>query len=188
MKNSRDRVLDATFDEVYKYGYSGTSISEIVKIANTPKGSIYHHFASKKEMVLAMIKERLIPKVREFFDFKMQKDSTALDILNYTTKKMANNPTLIKYGCPLHRLMFEMDMQDKDIAKACLDEFLYLRDDLARVLEFGMREGSIKEVDSRQLAEYIITSTWGFLSRPSKLSSKEQFLKDYHILIDGIKS
>lgn len=187
-QTSRDKLLDVTFEEVYKYGYCGAGTASILKKANVPKGSMYHHFKSKKEMVLAMIEERLIPKVREFFDFEIKKDSTALDVLTHTLKKISKNKMLVMYGCPLHRLMFEMEALDEDIATACEKEFEVLTNNLAKVLELGMKEGNIQKDDSKILAEFFVASSWGLLSRPISTSSEEQFLKDSTLLLNSIKS
>jgi TetR/AcrR family transcriptional repressor of nem operon len=185
---SRDKLLDVTFEEVYKYGYCGAGTASILKKASVPKGSMYHHFKSKKEMVLAMIEERLIPKVREFFDFEIKKDSTALDVLTQTLKKISKNKMLVMHGCPLHRLMFEMEALDEDIASACEKEFEVLTNNLATVLELGMKEGNIQKDDPKTLAEFFVASSWGLLSRPISTSSEEQFLKDSTLLLNSIKS
>lgn len=187
-QTSRDKLLDVTFEEVYKYGYGGAATATILKKAGVPKGSMYHHFKSKKEMVLAMIEERLIPKVREFFDFELKKDSTALEVLIYTLKKISKNKMLVMHGCPLHRLMFEMEALDEDIATACENEFEILTANLARVLDLGMKEGSIQETDPKALAGFFVASSWGLLSRPTNTSSEEQFLKDSTLLLNSIKS
>ncbi len=186
-KTSRDKLLDVTFEEVYRLGYCGAGTASILKKAGVPKGSMYHHFSSKKEMVLAMIEERLIPKVRDFFDFEMKKESSALDVMEYTLKKMSKNKMLIAHGCPLHRLMFEMGSIDKDIAQACEVEFQNISQNLARLLNFGMREGTLQKGNVEEMSGFIIASTWGFLSRPLGLSSKEQFLKDTEFLLTSIK-
>ncbi len=182
-KTSRDKLLDVTFDEVYRYGYCGASTATILKKASVPRGSMYHHFASKKEMVLAMIEERLIPKVRDFFDFKLQKDSAALEVIDYTMQKMSKNKMLIAHGCPLHRLMFEMGALDEDIALACQQEFVRLSTNYAKLLEYGMDRKEIERTDAKALAEFFITATWGILSRLPKESSKEQFLQDISFLM-----
>ena len=187
-KTSRDKLLDVTFEEVYRLGYCGAGTANILKKSGVPKGSMYHHFSSKKEMVLAMIEERLIPKVREFFDFEMKQNSTALEVMEYTLKKISKNKMLIAHGCPLHRLMFEMGSIDKDIAQACEVEFTNLSQNLARLLAFGMKEKSIKEGDAEALSAFVIASTWGLLSHPLGSSSEEQFLKDMGFLMDGIKT
>jgi len=185
---SRDKLLDATFTEVYKYGYSGASTANILKIAGVPKGSMYHHFASKKEMIVAMIKERLIPRVREAFFIEVHKQSRALDIINYLFKKISKNKMLIKHGCPLHKLMFEMGSLDEEITELCHIEFLHMRDSFVTVIDLGIKQGSIKDMDSTSLAEHIITATWGVLSLPPAYASKEQFLKDVEHIINYIKA
>ena len=184
---SRDRLLDATFTEVYKFGYSGAATASILKRAAVPRGSMYHHFSSKKNLVLAMIQERLIPKVREFFDFEMKPNSTAIDILTHTMTKISKNKMLITHGCPLHRLMFEMEGLDDDIATACENEFKSLSSNLAKILHLGMREGTIKQNCPNELAEFIIASSWGLLSRPASLSSAASFIKDSTLLIHAIR-
>lgn len=60
---TRDKILDATFKLVYKYGYNGTSTAMVFKECNIPKGSLYHYFKSKKELVLAVVTERIAPKI-----------------------------------------------------------------------------------------------------------------------------
>jgi len=56
-QTTREKLLDYTFEEVYIHGYNATSIDSILKKAKVPKGSMYHHFKSKKELVLAMVGE-----------------------------------------------------------------------------------------------------------------------------------
>lgn len=184
---SRDKLLDATFGEVYMYGYSGASTANILKIAGVPKGSMYHHFSSKKEMVVAMIKERLIPKVRDAFLIEINDKSRALDIIIYLFKKISKNEMLIKHGCPLHKLMFEMGSLDDEITELCYGEFLYMQDNFKKVIGIGKKQGAIKEIDSKSLSEHIITASWGALSIPPKHASKEQFLKDTQHIINYIK-
>ena len=186
-RSSRDKLLDVTFEEVYRYGYCGAATATILKKAGVPRGSMYHHFESKKAMVLAMIEERLVPKVREFFDFEMRADSSALEIVEHTINKIADNPMLIKYGCPLHRLMFEMGALDVDIASACEGEFAHLVENYAKVLAYGIKRGEFVEVDATSYASYFIASTWGFLSRTPEKSSKERFLEDVTFIMMGLK-
>ncbi len=50
----------------------------MLKECNIPKVSLYYYFKSKKELVLAMIKERLAPKMDSFFLLKRIKIQTQL--------------------------------------------------------------------------------------------------------------
>ena len=183
-KTSRDKLLDVTFYEVYMYGYCGAATATILKKSGVPRGSMYHHFASKKALVLAMIEERLVPKVREFFDYEIKVDMSALRTIEATMKKISKNKLLLKHGCPLHRLMFEMGALDEDIADACEKEFENMVNSFEKVLVLGMESGEIRQTDAKELAEFFIASTWGILSRTPKSSTKEVFLRDIeHIMI-----
>jgi AcrR family transcriptional regulator len=50
---TREKVLDATLASLQKYGYAGTSISTIVKLARVSRGALLHHFDTKTELVAA---------------------------------------------------------------------------------------------------------------------------------------
>ena len=187
-KTSRDKLLDVTFEEVYKYGYGGASTATILKKAGVPRGSMYHHFSSKKEMVLAMIEERLVPKVRDFFAFNIKKNMKAFELIELTFIKISKNKMLIKHGCPLHRLMFEMDSLDSDIALACSNEFEALSLNFQKILNHGMKDGSIKEGDAKKMANFILPSSWGILSRPAIYSSEQQFREDSQYFLEFLRA
>ena len=71
-KDTRSLLLEITFEEVYTNGYQGASVLKILKKAGLNKGSMYHFFENKKEMVLAAIRER----TKEVFGTKYE------DVLN----------------------------------------------------------------------------------------------------------
>lgn len=182
----RNRLLNATYDHVYRYGYHGASTAAILHDADAPKGSMYHHFSSKKGMVLAMIRERLTPKMEMFFDFTRPKGGSALAVLQRTLDAMADNTPLITYGCPLHRLMLEMGALDPEILAATQQEYDRLSITLSDLLRHGMEAGEIRKGDPLKLAQHIILSVWGFLSRPPADSSAQRFRYDCQHLIQGL--
>ena len=47
-KDTKDLLLEITFDEVYTYGYQGASVLKILEKAGLNKGSLYHYFKNKK--------------------------------------------------------------------------------------------------------------------------------------------
>ena len=62
MKNKNDtrqRLIDVTYEEVYEKGYQAASLSEILSKAQVHKGSMYYYFANKKEMALTASKEKM---------------------------------------------------------------------------------------------------------------------------------
>ena len=104
-QSTRDKLLDITFEEVYIHGYAATSVDTILKKAQISKGSMYHHFKSKKELVLAMVEERLFVEMDNFFKYEKKEGKSVTESFRKTFVGISKNKLLITYGCPLYRLM-----------------------------------------------------------------------------------
>ncbi|HIP11734.1 MAG TPA: TetR/AcrR family transcriptional regulator [Bacteroidia bacterium] len=177
-KQTRDLILDVTFSLIYQHGYNATGISAILKECNIPKGSLYHHFKSKKELVLAMIKERLSPKMDIFFSFENDNNKNSIDIIIETINKISNNENLVKYNCPLNRLNIELSNSDKDFDKELNQIFINIQNRIILLLDKSIKSNEIKQIDTNSLSEFIITSTWGALSLSSNQSSQDKFINN----------
>jgi len=56
---TRQKIINSAHRLFYKRGFNGTSIDDILKDAELNKGSLYHLFRSKKEVLLAVIEEKI---------------------------------------------------------------------------------------------------------------------------------
>ncbi len=184
---TREKLLDITFDEVYIHGYTATSVDTILKKAGIPKGSMYHHFKGKKELVLAMVKERLFPKMELFFDFERKEDASVTDALRGTFAGMAKNKPLITYGCPLYRLMVELSPVDETFDSLLSSRVVQMQENLSLLLEKGIESGEFKEtLPTKDFANYILESTWGVLSLSPSLSSSKHFIRHSKFILDTL--
>ena len=52
---SRQKILEAATDVVRIRGYAATTVDDLCAAAGVTKGSFFHHFKSKEEMVLAAV-------------------------------------------------------------------------------------------------------------------------------------
>ncbi|HFQ61512.1 MAG TPA: TetR/AcrR family transcriptional regulator [Epsilonproteobacteria bacterium] len=184
---TREKLLDITFDEVYIHGYTATSVDTILKKAGIPKGSMYHHFKGKKELVLAMVQERLFPKMELFFDFERKEGTTVMDALRGTFASMSRNKPLITYGCPLYRLMVELSPVDETFDTLLSSRVVQMQDNLALLLQKGIEDGEFNEtLSAKDLASYILESTWGVLSLSPSLSSSQHFIKHSKFILETL--
>lgn len=184
-QSTREKILNVVFELVYIYGYNGTSMSMILKECGIPKGSLYHFFKSKKEMVLAMIKERLDPKMDHFFRFEPEENIDGLDSVIKAVLKISQNSMLVEHGCPLNRLNQEMSPIDKDFDREITKIYDKLK---GRILQL-LNSSSLKEdVNEDSLADYIIEAVWGALSLSPKQSSRHRYLHSIKHLNNYIKS
>ena len=54
-RTSREALLDAALEVVRSKGYAATTVDDLCAAAGVTKGSFFHHFAGKEEMVLAAV-------------------------------------------------------------------------------------------------------------------------------------
>jgi len=180
---TRNKLLDATFFEVYSNGYHGGATASILKRAKVPKGSMYHFFDSKKDLVLSTIEERIIPKMDDFFNFTKYPNETVFQTVERIFEKMSHHENLITYGCPLHRLMVEMASLDSDFEKIVSSKFNDFVNDFSNLLKDAIKKKELKSFDTQQMARFFITATWGEISLAPVLASKDAFQKHIEILM-----
>ncbi len=57
----RQEILDAALRVFALGGFRQASLNEVARAAGVTKGCVYHHFASKEELLLALIKQKARP-------------------------------------------------------------------------------------------------------------------------------
>ena len=57
--DTRQRILDVAVDLFIEHGYAGTSVRDISERIGMTKGSLYYHFASKEDVLNALVKPLL---------------------------------------------------------------------------------------------------------------------------------
>lgn len=187
-QTTRDKLLDITFEEVYIHGYAATSVDTILKKANVPKGSMYHHFKSKKELVLAMVQERLFVKMDIFFNFEKKEGETVLQTIRNTLAAMSKNRLLVTYGCPLYRLMVELSPVDKSFDTLLTSKAQAMQGALAMLIQTGIDEGELeKSLDAKSFSAFIFSSVWGVLSLSPALSSSKNFITQTKFILTALE-
>jgi len=160
---TRDKLLDAGYAEIYKHGFQGASIDNILQACAVPKGSMYHHFKSKKELALAVIDERLSPKMKMMLSAVNEEDDFFEQVF-CVIDFIGSVPYLLESGCPLSKLISEMMPLDKDFTTHLLPIHEHMHTRLKTMIIQAVEDKQICEVDSESLATFIIASVWGNIS------------------------
>ena len=185
MQTTREKILDAVFKLVYINGYNGTSMAMILKECGIPKGSLYHYFKSKKEMVLSVVKERINPRMNEFYQLDVEEGVEGIDTIISTLYKVSKKELLVSNGCPLNRLNQEMSPVDADFE----EEINLVYDSLRNKILLLLNNSSLVEgIDAESLSEFIIATVWGSISLSPKQSSQKRYLSTIKHLINYLKS
>lgn len=68
---TRDRILNTAFALFLQQGYENTPIQAIIEAVGIAKGTFYHHFRSKEEMLVALVEgmsRRVVDAIRPIVD------------------------------------------------------------------------------------------------------------------------
>ena len=118
-EGTRQRLLQAAFHEVYRYGFQSAGIDTILAATDVTKGALYYHFESKEALGRAIIEEVVaeITKDRWLRPLQRSKDKNPIDALIAIVQAIPARPRDVKRGCPLVNLTQEMSLINEQFRK-----------------------------------------------------------------------
>jgi len=174
MQDIRTRLIEATFEEVFSNGYTGASLANILKRADTKKGSMYHYFSSKKEMVLAMIEEKIMLRIQNNWDKLANSDSNIIDLLINILNDTKNWD--LQKGCPLGNLLQESLNNDEDFAKILNEIVQEWKVLFSKILEKAVKNEELKkDLDIESFSTFLIANLEGALLIAKKSDDTKDF-------------
>lgn len=164
--SSKDRLLKVTFDEIYENGYYATSVDKILKKAKMNKGSMYHFFKSKKELMLAVIDAHIFDYIDKKYSSILINDGSYIDAMF----KVLNNKESFNFtfGCRLNTLVQELSHQDKDFKIALEKVYTHFEGILEKVFLQAKANNEIEYEDINGLAVFVVATIEGALSTAKK--------------------
>lgn len=173
MSDIRNKLIEATFQEVYEKGYHAASLSSILNRAKAKKGSMYHYFSSKKEMVLVMINEKIKERIENNWKELESCTTHILDLLISILKDTTARD--FTKGCPLGNLLQECSSEDSDFSDL-LNEILGNWSELfEQTLKKAYEVGEIIKIDFKNTALFLIASLEGALLISKQSGTSKEF-------------
>ncbi|MDG4720180.1 TetR/AcrR family transcriptional regulator [Thalassospira aquimaris] len=173
---TRQKLLDAAFGEVRRAGFGGASIANILDISGCTKGALYHHFSGKAKLVNAVIDECLPGYIDAVWLDELEEVHDILPVMMGQVDRLGRDdaPELLEGGCPLARLASGAGELDEGLRKRIDGVYRYWRRGLASQISRAQFNKTVRtDVESSAVAEFVIASLHGFLTRPPALRSRE---------------
>jgi len=181
-QRTRERLLQAAFQEVYRSGFRGANLETILDAAGVTKGALYHHFDSKEALGYALVDEVIFGLIRDKWFRPLQQSENPIDALIGVVQSTSIVPEHIKCGCPLNNLAQEMSPLDEGFRKRLAKIFREWHDGIAAALRKGQKRGVVRsDVDPDETAIFLIAANEGCWS----LAKNSQ---DVRVLRSGIRS
>jgi TetR/AcrR family transcriptional repressor of nem operon len=161
---TRDKLLNAAFEEIYRRGFQAASLDTILAKAGVTKGALYHHFPDKASLGYAVVDEVVKGALLERWGVLEPPTGDPVTALQRILRGRAASLTTheVELGCPLNNLAQEMSPLDQRFRRGVNATFDIWRDAVAKDLERGQAEGTVrKDVDAQKIAAFVVASIEG---------------------------
>ena len=150
---ARDRVIRSALRAYAANGYSGSSLAGIATAAGLSTAGLLHHFPSKEELLVAVLKERDRADGERFHLGDLQ-GLEVLDALVGLVKANVSTPGLVR---AFTVLMGESAAEDHPAGQWFKERYPRRCDNLARALREGIQRGEVHpDTDTDAIAAEVI--------------------------------
>ena len=190
---TRQRILTAAFMEMYRNGFQGMRLDEVIAATRLTKGALYHHFPNKRALGYAVVDELIIPTVEAVWLQPLKNSADPLPGLINVIEQMPENehkpPEMIRYGCPLNNLAQEMSPLDEGFRQRLDYAFRGWHDVIQETLERAQQKGHIRgDVNCDETATFIMAALEGCIGIAKNAQSMERLHVCNRGLIQFIRS
>jgi TetR/AcrR family transcriptional regulator, transcriptional repressor for nem operon len=164
-ERTRQRLLQAAFREVYRYGFQSAGIDTILAATDVTKGALYYHFKSKEALGYAIVEEIVAEMTSDRWlrPLRRSKDKDPIDALINVVQAIPHQPRDVKGGCPLVNLAQEMSQLDEQFRKRLERIFHAWQAEVALTLREGQHQGTVRrDLDPEETASFLIAMVEGY--------------------------
>ncbi|MEO3388280.1 TetR/AcrR family transcriptional regulator [Mesorhizobium sp. CAU 1741] len=155
-QSMRNKLIDTAYTAFVRNGYHATSMHDLKHEAGVSGGALAHHFPTKKDIGLSVLRDRVARTVEETWIAPLQAASGArhgiLGIFEEIVTELEGRGSVM--GCPLNNLSHDMARQDPDFREEIELTFQHWHEAIANKIR-AARE-PLDEVDPDAFATLVI--------------------------------
>ena len=151
--DTQQRILEAARELIYARSSADVGVAEICARAGVQKGSFYYFFASKRDLILAVLDAHYLGFKEHFLDRAFAADVTPLArlqrfaVLVYEFQKQLMDVTGQVLGCPVGNLANEMASHDEPVRERIDQIFRMAQRHIRHTLTDARNAGEIADID-----------------------------------------
>jgi AcrR family transcriptional regulator len=159
---TRQQLIDAAASCFAEQGYDGTGVAMICDRAQVSKGAFYHHFDTKQAIFLALMQQWL-----EGLDHQLDAFQTSMKSVPEGLHSMTGLlGTVLEVGgdaLPMYLEFWSRATRDQQVWQETVAPFHRYHTFFGTLLQAGIDEGSIRQVDADHAARVLVAFAVGLL-------------------------
>lgn len=161
-EETRTRILSAAVEQFSANGYEATSVSQVCRAAGVSKGAFYHHFPSKQAVFLELL-EGWLALLDEQFKLVRSQSSDVPGALLTMTSMIGEIYRTAGGSLPMFLEFWNQAHHEPDIWNAVIAPYNRYQDYFASMIQEGIDEGSLRQVDPDSTARVLVALAVGLL-------------------------
>jgi AcrR family transcriptional regulator len=163
-EETRSHILDVAGELFAERGYDATSVAGICAHAGVTKGAFYHHFKSKQAVFLEL-RDRWLAPLETQLALARDPDETLPQLLQHVAD-MARAMFAEAGEDQRQQVFLELlsaARQDPTILPAMLAPLHRYREWFAQLINAGIEEGALRQVDRELTAQVLVSLGFGLI-------------------------
>ena len=183
------KILDATETLFQTRGYHATSMHDVMSAAGVSGGALHHHFPTKKDLALAVIRDRVAVAVRETWIDPVREASSLSAAVKNVLKEIADGIDRrgTVSGCPLNNMAMELAGADPDFREAVQAVFGEWQAALSERIGKTRAGARMKAHDVLSAARFLIFTYSGAMNLAKTEQSAESLREASHALTQWMR-
>lgn len=147
----RQQILTAARNCFIERGFHPTRMEDIAQEAGLSKGGVYFHFQSKQEVFDSLVKEEFdqsLDVLRGVLNREVPVAEKIQSLASFFVDGFTQAPDRPRFFV----VMGEMGLRDQDLARRLQEMQKVFIDEIARLLQQGVNEGVLREMDTESVA------------------------------------
>jgi AcrR family transcriptional regulator len=159
-EETKARILDAAVRRFAISGYNAASVDDICGEAGISKGAFYHHFPSKQAIFLALLGGWL-----KMIDGSLDslRRPSAPETFVHMTRLLPAIFAAADDRLPMFLEFWMQASRDEKVWEATIAPYRHYREYFAKIIEDGIAEGSLNEVNPEAAAQVVLSLAIGLL-------------------------
>jgi AcrR family transcriptional regulator len=186
---TRRRIVDAAYLAFAGHGYNATGLQELRIAAAVSSGAFSHHFATKKDLGLAVIRDRVRSAVESTWIMPVMSAPTAAvgiaQVFENIIADLEQHGSVS--GCPLNNLALELSSQDAEFRRELDQIFLHWRNALSDKFKADVAAGHDGCCDPDALATFVVATYSGAMAMAKASQSVQPLRICLKIMMDVIR-